>query len=287
MKIIGSNHDLPRPDDGINLCSELQLSPYRLSLFLPSSSLWYKGFSRHTVSNWTIGGNKVARMSRENAERIICQDGWLAHMPEPFRARLLQNALLLKYEAGQVIFRPGDPAGGIYGLVAGTVTVDTAPRDSVPHLIHIALPGGWTGEDSFMTGEPRRIELCARSETWVMHVPLQVMEQMAASDPKNIRAFGVISILSSDVLLRVIYDLQKRSVSTRIASVLHRMSWTTDTPVSVSQENLGVMANASRKQVNSAVKRFADEGWIDIGYRSITVRNILALRRYAEQDIAD
>ena len=229
----------------------------------------------------------MVRMSRDAAERIICSDGWLAHMSEAFRARLLQNALLLKFAPGQIIFRPDDPPGGIYGLVSGTVTVDTAPLDSMPRLIHIALPGGWTGEDSFMTGEPRRIELCARTETWVMHVPLDVMEQMAAADPKIIRAFGVMSILSSDVLLRVVHDLQRKNANSRVASVLHRMSWKSGASVSVSQENLGIMANASRKQVNSAIKLFAQAGWVDIGYRIITITNAPALRRCADEDLVD
>ncbi len=69
------------------------------------------------------------RMSRAEAERILSQNGWLAQMPEAFRARLFQNALLQKYETGQVIFRPGDSPGGIYGHVAGTVIVNTAPLE--------------------------------------------------------------------------------------------------------------------------------------------------------------
>ncbi|MCS4269057.1 Crp/Fnr family transcriptional regulator [Serratia sp. BIGb0163] len=222
-------------------------------------------------------------MSRENAEYIVCQRGWLSKMPQTFRKRLLQHALLLKFEAGQSIFKPGDPAEGIYGLVAGTVIVSTAPPDSKPRLIHIALPGGWTGEDSFMTGQPRRIELVAQSDTWAMHVPLESMEKMALDDPENIRAFGVISILASDSLLRIVHDLQKKSVSARIASVLHRMCWTTNMSVCVSQENLSIIANTSRKQVNSTVQRFVSAGWIEISYRSITVTDPAALQQHAEQ----
>lgn len=152
----------------------------------------------------------------------------------------MKNALLLNYGAGQVIFRTGDPSGGIYGLVAGTVIVNTAPPESTPRLIHIAIPGGWTGEDSFLTGQPRRIELIAQSDAWVMHVPIKAMEQMVALHPNDIRAFGTISILASDSLVRIVHDLKKKDVSSRIASALHRMSWATDTPVTVSQENLSV-----------------------------------------------
>jgi len=220
---------------------------------------------------------------RANAENIVCQRGWLSKMPETFRTRLLDNALLLKFEPGQVIFQPGDPAGGIYGLVTGTVIVRTAPASMTPRLIHIAVPGGWAGEDSFLTGQPRRIQLVAQSETWAMHVTLEKMEQMALADPQTIRAFGAISVMSADSLLRIVHDLQKKNVSARIASVLHRMCWTPNAPVTVSQENLSIIANTSRKQVNSTLQRFADAGWLEINYRSITIINPSALQRHAEK----
>ena len=226
-------------------------------------------------------------MTRADAERIICERGWLAQMPESFREGLLQKAQLLKFEPGQVIFRPGDPAGGIYGLVAGTVIVNTAPLDSTPRLIHIAVPGGWTGEDCFMTGQPRRIELVVKSETWLMHVPLKTMEQMALADPSYIRAFGVISIIASDSLLKIVHSLQKKNVSARIASALHRMAWSTTAPMSVSQENLSIITNTSRKQVNNALQRFVEAGWVEIGYRAITVIDPAGLRQFAEQDQTD
>lgn len=229
----------------------------------------------------------MPKVSRETAERLICERGWLSHMPEAFRVRLLQNALLLEYEAGQVIFRTGDPVGGIYGLVAGTVIVNTAPPESTPRLIHIAVPGGWTGEDCFLTGKPRRIELVVQSNTSIMHVPLKAMEQMVATNPNDIRAFCTISILASDSLVRIVHDLKKKDVSSRIASALHRMSWTTDSPVTVSQENLSIITNTSRKQVNSVIQRFIEEGWVETAYRSITVINPDALRQYAEKDVAD
>lgn len=229
----------------------------------------------------------MSEMSRATAERLICQRGWLSHMSEPFRVRLLQNAQLLKYESEQVIFRTGDPPGGIYGLVAGTVIVNTAPLGSTPRLIHIAVPGGWTGEDSFLTGHPRRIELVAQSKTWVMHVPIKAMEQMSAANPNDMRSFGTISILAADSLLRIVHDLQKNSVSSRIASALHRIAWTTNAPVTVSQENLSILTNTSRKQVNNVIQHFVEQGWVETAYRSITVTNPAALRQYAEKDARD
>jgi len=45
--------------------------------------------------------------------------------------------------------------------------------------------------------------------------------------------------------------------------------------------------NASRKQVNGALKRFAAAGWLQRNYRAITIRNVEALRRLADGDGAD
>ena len=52
----------------------------------------------------------------------------------------------------------------------------------------------------------------------------------------------------------------------------------------LSQTDLGMIAGASRKQVNAAVRRFADMGWLTKGYRSITLHDMAALRGFAERD---
>jgi len=229
----------------------------------------------------------MAQMLRKNAEGIITKRGWLSHMPDAFKERLLQHAQLLEFSPGQIIFSPGDPPGGIYGFVAGTVILSTAPAYSTPRLIDMVLPGDWTGEDGFMTGKPRRFQLVAQNSSWMMHVPLDAMEQMARHTPNDMRAFGVISILTSDSLLRIVHDLQKKNVSARIASALHRMCSATKAPVPLSQANLSIIANTSRSQVNSTIQYFVEKRWVETGYRSISVINPSELWEHAENNEHD
>lgn len=73
-------------------------------------------------------------------------------------------------------------------------------------------------------------------------------------------------------------------IRNRIASVLQRASWVGDMPIPLSQTDLGIMANASRQQVNTAMQRFARAGWVSYTYRSVTVSNSQALRRFSEGD---
>lgn len=223
------------------------------------------------------------KMSRGEAERIMRRSGWLAHMPEAFQADLLHEALLLRFAPGELIFRHGDPLGGIYGLVCGIVTVNAAAVGATPRLIHLGIPGTWGGEGCFLTRQPRRVELRTSSETWLMHVPLEAMERLAARDPLASRAFGAIATFNADILQRTVHDLQKRNPARRIASVLQRAA-SPHASVPLSQADLGTMANASRQQVNAAIRQFASTGWVRSGYRSIAVLQPQALQRFAESD---
>jgi CRP-like cAMP-binding protein len=223
-------------------------------------------------------------MSKTKAERILSGAGWLSEQPEAFRSDVLQKSKLLRYAPGQAVFHLGDPIGGIYGLVDGTVAADIAAPMSIPRLIHLGAPGHWTGEGCFFTREPRRGELRAIVETSMMYLPLDAMDQIAAQNPQATRHFAQILMITFTTLVRVIHDLQKPEANKRIASVLNRATWIGDRPIPLSQTELGAMANASRKQVNAALQRFSAEGWLTHSYRAIRILNADALRGFAEEE---
>ena len=223
-------------------------------------------------------------LTLDQAQRVMRSGAWLAHMGEPFQTALLRSAHLIRFAPGQIIYRHGDIGGGMYGLVAGSLTINSAPPELTPQLIHLGMPGAWTGEGPFLTGQPRRIEMRALGVAWMMHVPLDALEQMAAQDPRIVRAVSVNTAFTVDVLVRIIRDLQKRDVNRRVASVIERAGWLGDVPIPLTQSELGIMANASRKQVNAAVSRFASAGWLTSTYRSITVTDPEALRVFSDGD---
>ncbi len=223
-------------------------------------------------------------IKRDTAESILRQNGWLSYQPEAFRNEVLRRSVLLHFLPAQVIYRVGDDLGGIYGLVSGAVMVNTAPPDHVPQSINVGAHGSWTGEDCFLTRQPRRIELRTLVETWLMYLPLDQMDQMASVDPMVAHNFGQIIMSSVDALIRVIHDLQKVDPDRRIASVLQRSASIGKHPLPLTQTEIGTMARASRRQVNVALKRFAENGWLKTSYRSITILNAEKLRLFATED---
>jgi CRP-like cAMP-binding protein len=113
---------------------------------------------------------------------------------------------------------------------------------------------------------------------------LDAMNQITAKNAEAIRCFARITVAHLDVLARVIDDLLIPRAAQRIASVLHRTGSLGSPRMPISQEELGGMANASRKQVNAALARFAEQGWISHSYRSIEVLNSEALLAFSERD---
>jgi hypothetical protein len=58
--------------------------------------------------------------SKASAERLLRERGWLALLPEPFRAEVLRRAELVRFAAGDVVYRLGDPQGGSTGSCRGS-----------------------------------------------------------------------------------------------------------------------------------------------------------------------
>lgn len=204
--------------------------------------------------------------------------------PAAFQDEVIARGMPQAFEPGAPVYLAGGPPGGIYGLIRGALNVSTAPSHATPRFIQFGIVGAWAGEGPFLTGEPRRAEMVAIGACVLWHLPLDAMNQMAARDPEAIKRFAAITIGHFDVLTRVIDDLLIPQVDRRIASVLNRTAWLVAPTVPITQAGLGGMANASRKQVNAALARFAAQGWVEHSYRAIRVLDAKALLHFAAGD---
>jgi CRP/FNR family cyclic AMP-dependent transcriptional regulator len=216
------------------------------------------------------------------ARDILSSIGWLSKQPEKFQAEVFKRAVLIKGRTGEVIYRIGDSVGGIYGVVSGAVTVSVAPPNATPQLLHVMTPGGWTGEGSFLSREPRRVTLQAAIESTCAYLPLDAMDQMATRDPMATRRFTQILVMNLDIVLRAFYELQEPDEHRRIAYALRRIASIENAPIPLAQSALGVLSNASRKTVNATLQQFNEAGWVETAYRSVTITDLAALGRFAE-----
>lgn len=218
------------------------------------------------------------------AREILSSGGWLSQQPPDFREEILRRCILQRFAAGDVLFRVGDDLGGIYGIATGAVVVMSAPGAAIPRLFHVGMPGSWIGEGPFLTREPRRVGMQAAVETWAMHLPLEAMDQIAGHDLVATRRFIKILMSNLDILNRAFYEMHHPDEHRRVAAALLRIAPPDQTPIPLSQADLGTMSNTSRKQVNAALQRFSTAGWLAKGYRTITVLQPGRLRQFLQSD---
>ncbi|MBR0693720.1 Crp/Fnr family transcriptional regulator [Bradyrhizobium lablabi] len=230
----------------------------------------------------------IGRMATlAHAKEVLGRTGWLSQQPEAFQAEIWRKALLQRFMPDDVVFRVGDPIGGIYGIISGAVTVTTSPVTAAPRLFHVGVPGDWIGEGPFLVKEPRRVGMQAAIETWMVYLAVTAMEEIASHDPLAVRRFTKLLMMNLDTLVKAFYDLHSPDELFRVAATLERITSHRENIVPLSQSDIGVISNTSRKQVNAALKHFEAAGWLRRGYRSMVITDRAGLTQFIKEKRLD
>jgi CRP-like cAMP-binding protein len=218
--------------------------------------------------------------------------GWLAAMPVAFQDRVLARCLARSFEAGEAIYRAGDPPGGIYGLIAGSLTVSIPSSIGEDGVAHVGLPGTWFGEGPSFSGEPRRVSIVCATPTATAYLPLPEFDRMVEEDPSAWRYFAAILLSNLDTAFRAGMDLMIRDAEKRCIATLLRLAGgapdgagpAVQVVLDISQDDLASIANLSRNAVGTILRKLASRGSLSLAYRRITIADVSALRRSLQSD---
>ncbi len=221
-----------------------------------------------------------------SAQEIVASQGWLRLVPAKFRADVLERSLIMTAAAGETIYQVGDPQGGIYGLVSGSLGVSIAPGDDGPYLAHFVRPGTWVGEGPVVTGGPRLVGLAAIRSSWLLHLPLQALQEILFKDPTGWRWIALLTMLHLETAIGAADDLMVRDHVQRCAAVLLRLAGCrrsgladgSPIDVHVNQNDLARLANIARTTAGSVLRGLASEGHIEHQYRRVRILAPEALR---------
>ena len=225
------------------------------------------------------------------AAATLRSSGWLSGQPEQFREALLAGARLRFHAKGTVIYRLGDPPGDLCGLVEGELAVYIATGSEHPALVHVARPVWWAGELAMITGQPRRVSLIARRDSWVMHVSLARIEKLARDDHETWRYVARIAATNLEHAFSQAMSWKINDAQARIALALKRMSEIGPQPsgpvtLHISHGELGAMARLTRNAVAGILAQFEAAGLVRLKYRSLEIIDVGAMARFAAERIA-
>jgi CRP/FNR family transcriptional regulator, cyclic AMP receptor protein len=222
-------------------------------------------------------------MPESAAKSALRAKGWLASEPDWLRDALLGCAKLRTYQVGEYAYHLEDEPGGMFGIVSGGFGV-IIPSGAEMALCHVLRAGAWFGLGPVLTNGRRTFSFQAVEQSQALTVSLGDLHSIGARNPELYRRLGGLSEQSmQNIAARVVGDLLIPSGERRIAAVLTRLAGGGHSPavLRLSQAMIAQMSNSSRDRVNRTLRKFATQGWLQLGYQTLTIIDSAALERFS------
>jgi CRP/FNR family cyclic AMP-dependent transcriptional regulator len=182
--------------------------------------------------------------------------------------RFLAHCHRRRYPSRTEVFNPGDPAGSLYYVVAGSVSILSEEHDGHELVLGYVNAGGFVGEMGlFVPSDKREVALRTRTACELAEITHERLQQLlvgplAADAPKLLYAIGA-------QLSRRLLDTSRKAgrlafldVADRILRTLHDLAREPDalshpqgTQLKVSRQELARLTGCSREMAGRVLKK--------------------------------
>ncbi|MCV6597942.1 MAG: Crp/Fnr family transcriptional regulator [Mangrovicoccus sp.] len=211
---------------------------------------------------------------------VLFDVGWFAERAPEVQQRILAGARRREFRKGQPIYRAGDGADGLYGLIDGVIEITVPGDDGVEIQIHRADTGFWIGDLALFAEEPRLVSVTAVSDISTLFVPQSFMRDLIKNDMGMLREFYALTHRNFATAFRLLANLSVSQSERRLGlRLLHysELSTEPDGWLSLSQEDLARLIAVSLPTLQRILRRFVEDGLVEIGYRRLRVLDHPAL----------
>lgn len=188
----------------------------------------YYSFRRHNIEiPWPIqvqyerdevpGPDKTVQMLARVA--LLSRLDIFKSLSDQERERLAAAAREHLYGDGDCVVRQGEPGGSMFVVSSGTAVVTVEPGGEVARI----ESGGYFGEMSLLTGEPRTATVAARGDTVVIEIDADMFKQIAATDPSILEKVGAVAMKRREELHAVRASAATAAAPETRANLLLRM----------------------------------------------------------------
>ena len=159
----------------------------------------YYAFQRHGIEiPWPIQieysrewKEPEPRERAEEIERVLGRVDLFAALPAEFRREMALSASSVVYGAGETIVRQGDPGQSMFVIARGVVRVVIEPAGTEVARIDA---GGYFGEMSLLTGEPRSATVLALGDVEVIEIGADLFRRFGEADAGAIEKIGEAAV---------------------------------------------------------------------------------------------
>jgi CRP-like cAMP-binding protein len=204
------------------------------------------------------------------ADRQILETSQLLGAMPPETLEALRAVSTVRTIArNEVLFRRGEPAAEMYGIVSGRMAILTSSPDGRESLVAVLEEGALFGELGLFDNGPRSADARALEETQVIVLGYEPLR--AAIDVQPTLLWIIVRLLArrlratDDALADAVFlDVPARTAKRLLEIAGDRDSFR----LPMTQEDLAGLVGASRERVNKALSLFTRLGWIKVEGRN-------------------
>jgi small-conductance mechanosensitive channel/CRP-like cAMP-binding protein len=160
-----------------------------------------------------------AALHRER-ESTLSRVDMFASLNEEQRRELAAVTVTKIYGNGEAIVRQGDAGDSMFVVTSGKVAVVIAPDRREVATIE---PGGYFGEMSLLTGDPRTATVVARGETVLLEITAEQFRKLGEENPRALEQVAMATVARREELDRVRSAGRGTAVADAPATFLARM----------------------------------------------------------------
>jgi CRP/FNR family transcriptional regulator, cyclic AMP receptor protein len=214
---------------------------------------------------------------------ILHQTELFRSVPAEQLASVVASSRLRTFRRGQIVFTAGDPGDTLIVVISGQVKVVVRSADGAELTLTFIGPGGTLGELSVADGGPRSADMETVAESQLLFVPRDVVLAVCANAPAAAAALTSAIAASLRRLTEAASDLVFLDLPRRVAKMLLSQPRGADGVIALqlTQEEYARRLGSTRQSVNIALRGFERRGWIEMHDRSVAVKQLDALARFA------
>ena len=223
---------------------------------------------------------------------LLRQTPYLRSVPAGVLQALARGLRERRYQAGDVIFRKGDPSEGLGVVLRGRVRTLISSPEGREQVLKMFGPGRTFADIAVFDDEPQPADAIAVSESTVVFISQADLIDLLKRHPEA--AIEVIRLFATRLRAykQMVEDLSLRTVVARVARLLVDRARGTQTLVEESassspeytQDEIAAMVGSVREVVQRALKTLEHAGLIHMARGRIQIIDVEALDGWSEAE---
>jgi len=153
-------------------------------------------------------------------ERVLANVDLFARLSEEQRREIAAQSTIRLYGNGEAIVRQAEPGQSMFVVCSGKVAVLLDPGQCEVAVIE---KGGYFGEMSLLTGDPRAASVVARGDASVLELDADLFRALGAADPQAVERIALAAVARRAELVELRQAAQQAAVVDAPATLLGRM----------------------------------------------------------------